>query len=246
VRALGQTGDRHRGVHQARKAIRRLRSLLALVQTDLGATPTSLDRTLRQLGLRLSPLRDAHVVIAAAAKLAKSAGVHAADWSELSRQLIAQRDALLTTALADDPRFARRRAEVRAIAKTIAQLPWAQVSTEHIEAAMARSQRRADRAEHKAHQRASAERIHRWRRRLRRLRMQWEVLASLRTAHGELPQQPPAHPLRKIIKTLNRRADQLGWQQDLVVLRDAIDKLPQPLEPAMRKRLLHDIEHATH
>jgi CHAD domain-containing protein len=244
VRALGHAGDRHRGVHQARKAIRRLRSLLALAQTQFDAALTQLDRALRQLGLQLSPLRDAHVVVATAARLAKTACAHAADWRELNQQLIVQRDALLATALADDPRFARRRAEVRTIAKAIAQLPWAQVSTEHIKAALAHSHRRAERAERKAHQRATAERIHRWRRRLRRLRMQWEVLASLGTAIDVLPKQLAAHPLRKVIKTLNRRADQLGWQQDLVVLRTAIDALPQPLPSAMRKRLLRDIEQA--
>lgn len=246
ARALGHAGDRHRGIHQARKAIRRLRSLLALVQADFGAALTPADRALRQLGLQLSPLRDAHVVIAAVAKLAKMANAHAADWNELSQQLIAQRDTLLATALADDPQFARRRAEVRAIAKAIAQLPWAQVSTEHIEAAVARSQQRAGRAERKAHQRASAQRIHRWRRRLRRLRMQCELLDSLRVTLGQLPRQPAARPLRKIIKTLNHRADQLGWQQDLAVLRAAIDNLPEPLDPTTRKRLTHDIERAMH
>jgi CHAD domain-containing protein len=244
VRALGHAGDRHRGVHQARKAIRRLRSLLALAQTQFGAALTPLDRALRQLGLQLSPLRDAHVVVAAAARLARTAGAHAADWNELSQQLIVQRDALLATALADDPRFVRRRAEVRTIAKAMAQLPWARVSTEHIKAALAHSQRRAKRAERKARQRATAERIHRWRRRLRRLRMQCEVLASLRIAVEVLPKQLAGHSLRKVIKTLNHRADQLGWQQDLVVLRTAIDALPQLLPSAMRKRLLRDIEQA--
>ena len=54
--------DRDTGVHEARKALKRLRALLRLARPALLQQPyRDLDRRLRDAGRRLSPLRDARV-----------------------------------------------------------------------------------------------------------------------------------------------------------------------------------------
>ncbi|HVI56262.1 MAG TPA: CHAD domain-containing protein [Luteibacter sp.] len=62
-RALADAANRHKGIHEARKAIRRLRSLLRLVAPVLGDTIDAIDSRLRRLARGLSALRDAHVVV---------------------------------------------------------------------------------------------------------------------------------------------------------------------------------------
>lgn len=61
--ALSRSRSRHRGVHEARKAIRRLRALLGLGDDIFGAAGEAIDEQLSRVGKSLSTLRDAQVVV---------------------------------------------------------------------------------------------------------------------------------------------------------------------------------------
>src|SRR4249919_4387526 len=56
-------GHVHEGIHQARKAIRRTRAMLTLGASSLGPGARLIDRQLRRVNRRLSPLRDAHALV---------------------------------------------------------------------------------------------------------------------------------------------------------------------------------------
>ncbi len=66
--ALAAPCDQNEGIHAARKAIRRMRAVLALLDEDEFELERE-DRSLRRLGKSLSALRDAHVVVEAAKRL---------------------------------------------------------------------------------------------------------------------------------------------------------------------------------
>ena len=68
IDALAATGDVHVRVHEARKAIRRARSLIALAAPEWGVVAA--DGTLQRAGEGLGSLRDAHASALTATGLA--------------------------------------------------------------------------------------------------------------------------------------------------------------------------------
>lgn len=240
--ALNHASDRHRSVHQARKAIRGLRSMLALVKGAFGADIAPIDHALKKLATSLSPLRDAHVVVLTAEKLAT--GDETSLWCGVMHTLEVRRDNLLLQALTKDPSFSRRRDKVLAISNAIDKLPWGQHKLKAIiRQGLERSERRIAKAKEDARHAKSPASVHRWRRRVRRLRLQLEALQQLNDQTG-LTAQPLAHR-HKAIKTLSHLTDQLGWNQDLRVLRLLLNKLTDasvaPMIAALRGRLRHEI-----
>lgn len=69
LRALALGKHPNAAVHRGRKAIRRLRALLALIEPRFD-TVKSADRSLQRLGDSLSKLRDAHVATEIAQSMA--------------------------------------------------------------------------------------------------------------------------------------------------------------------------------
>lgn len=70
--SVGEDRKRHQGeaVHNARKSIKKMRALLRLIAADLGKrTFQRENRAYRDMGRKLSPLRDATVLIASVEKL---------------------------------------------------------------------------------------------------------------------------------------------------------------------------------
>src|SRR6266516_4753445 len=55
--------NRDEAIHEARKSVKKIRGALRLVQPDLGATYRKENRTLRDLGRKLSQFRDAAAII---------------------------------------------------------------------------------------------------------------------------------------------------------------------------------------
>lgn len=238
-RALGPTRDRDRAVHRARKAIRRLRALLAVAGAGLGDALAPIDRSLQRLARSLSPLRDLHVAVTVAQKLAT--GDDAPAWGTAIVQLQAQRAQLWATALAADPMFARRRAGVRALAHALAALPWRRVKRGALHDALARSERRMAKAEACAREDGRTPAIHRWRRRTRRLRMQLELKLRLQGRAARDGGKSPSQ-LHRAIGRLKRQTDALGWRQDLQLLRRQLGRLPDPPQAGvLRQRLRREM-----
>ncbi|PZQ18761.1 MAG: hypothetical protein DI564_05610 [Rhodanobacter denitrificans] len=230
--ALAERAAPHRGVHEARKAIRRLRAILQLGQARLGRRAAAADAALAQLADGLSDLRDAQVLVDLAGRHLREA----ADDDErrsraaLRRRLLAERRSALARARVHDPGFAARRAEVARIGRIVERLPWARLDAGDLEHALARSQRRAERAGERARRAdPGSERRHRWRRRLRRLRMQWTALKTLRK---QLPDGAARRELATLLAGLRRRTgpfralaatiDTLGAEQDRQLLQTVL------------------------
>ncbi len=231
--ALTPADGVHESVHAARKGIRRLRALLSLLE----ATDLDLDRAdaaLRRLGDGLSGLRDGHVVLDTARWMAKK---HPAlPWSPVLQHLEHRRDRLLAAALAKDPGFVRRRRVLETVAQLLDAQPWEEVKASAVLKGLKRSRRRAAKAEKRAAGSGDAEALHRWRRKLRRLRMQLEVLPDI-----GLPVAASSRAERgnRSAKVLHKLSDSLGWQQDLRLLRNLVRAMAGVEE---RRSLLHSID----
>ena len=207
TRALAARRRLHEAVHDARKAIRRLRALLALIETRIPeATP--IDEQLERLGDGLSSLRDAHVVVETARRVA---GKHRKRWKAAIEALEARRDLRLEGVLRRDPGFLKRRAQVRRLQAQLEYLDWSRLRLADVEEGVERSQQRVDGAEKRAAIEAAPENIHRWRRRVRRLRFQLEAVGKLspRAMHKLSRKHPGRDP-----KALHKLGDALGDRRD--------------------------------
>lgn len=227
------------GVHEARKSLRRLRSLLALGRAALGAQAVdAIDEELRALAKGLSALRDGQVVQDTARRLAdetRDAG-EAASWQALLPLLAREQQHRLADALRDDPGFVRRQAQAHRQVEHLRQLPWHRLRRDDLRDALERTMRRQARAQAAALASGRVDDLHDWRRKSRRLRMQLNALRKLRmrpAAHGRPPAFAPRH-----IATL---VDQLGALQDLALLQQALGALERTqartIPAATRRRL---------
>lgn len=226
TRLLARRKDRHVAIHAARKSIRRLRSVLDLCHEALGPQVDDIDRQYRQIAASLSTLRDAQAVANTAGLLARAEGD--GPWHQVFALLKQRRNAVLTDVLRSDPDFAERRASLDALAKAVRCLPWDNLGTDHLRKRIARSERRVARAERASADVPSMDNRHRWRRRLRRLRMQLQAIQSAGKAAPALKAVRPDSG-HASIKTLSKRSDALGRQQDLRMLRCSLKELDPSL-----------------
>lgn len=219
LRALGARRRVHVSVHQARKTVRKLRALLALVAGRLPEA-VAIDRVLKRVGDGLSPLRDAHVAVETARHFSRG---HRQRWTTAINRLTERRDALLARVLAQDPRFERRRALLRRIVDRLDSLDWENLRMSDLRSALHDSRRRAAKAKHRSDNQPSAEKLHRWRRRVRKLRFQVEVIAEIAPTLAK--RELHSHPGRQA-KALHRLSDQLGAQRDADMLQRLLKRLP--------------------
>jgi len=235
IAALSASDDPHAAIHAARKAIRRLRALLALLQ-DSALELDDADRRLQRLGDSLSDLRDAHVVVQAAVYLQDA---HAADaWPGIIARLVQRRDRLLQEALQRDLAFERRVRRVVIVQEQLAKQPWGKLRRSTLRSNLERSQRRAEKAALRGSDDGGAEAIHRWRLKVRRLRLQLDVAHALNLHAGK----------RKAAggdaKALHRLSDVLGQQQDLQLLRNVVRAMPAAQGKARALEQLRNAQHA--
>ena len=187
---LGRPGDeRHDGIHQARKALRRTRAVLALAVPAWAAaesTPAAVraagtvrraDAELRRLCRGLSSLRDADALRDALLHLTQEAVLGPIEFARLCQPVEALRQRRLEAALQRDPEFTRRRARIARVAELLAGLPWPEVAATVAIEAHAQARERLEKARRRARRSTDPEVWHRLRRRLRRLRQQEQVLA---------------------------------------------------------------------
>ncbi len=182
ARQLARPGEeRHEGIHQARKSIRRVRALLALGGEIFVATPAvqRLDAALRSLCRGLSSLRDADALRDALLHLSRDAVIGPIECERLCAFVAVLRARRLASALARDPDFARRRARLQEAQTRLDLLPWDRVGEREVRAAHDYSTKRLRRALKQARGKADVEAWHTLRRRLRRLRQQENALARV-------------------------------------------------------------------
>ncbi len=240
--ALTGAGDPDEGIHEARKATKRLRAVIRLVRDAVGRPAYREENVvLRDTARRLAPARDGAVLVETLAAL-----------REQYRDLVAPQ-ALATTAgyLTDRHRAARagvlgdrqlmvdtvvtlrtarrryagwepsRRSTGRLAARPVAE------GFDPVGRGLARTYRRGRRAMQAAYTTGSAEAFHLWRKRTKYLRYQLEALAPL---YPELLAPQAAE--------LDRLGELLGREHDLAVLGELVAADPAATADERERTLL--------
>lgn len=226
ARLLARRGQaRHEGVHEARKCLRRVRALLALAGSRLGAHAVALDAELRRLCRGLSPLRDASALIEALQRLERGGAIGANEAAQALAAASARREERLNTALARDPELAARRRRLQRAAQKLAALDWPALRRRDLHRGLARSERRLHKAAGRVRRhRKNDAAWHRLRRRLRRWRQQNTVLGGIAPA------------LARHSAARDALTARLGESQDDVLLL-ARCRGDSPFAPALRRTL---------
>lgn len=202
-----QGGHRHKGVHQARKSIRRVRAVLALAAPTLGPDAGTLDGILSDINTSLSHVRDAQALVEAIDRL--SGQTKNGKWLQLlarvRRRAVDARRGVMHAALAIDPGLSQVRRALAQVATGLARLPWTAVTLDDVNAAYHLSAKQAGKAARKAARSDDIDAWHRWRRKARRHMQQQRILASAHHKHT------PGRQDRDI-------AELLGQQQDCSLL----------------------------
>lgn len=216
----------HTGVHEARKAMRRMRACLRLA---FGAAPgdwRAIDRAIAGIARSLSDLRDAQ------ARVERMRALLAASSDPSQRRLLrralqrllVQRQQALMQARSGGDGLSQRQRELRLLVHTIDALPWSQVRVEEVQRALQVSNRRRTKARRTALRDGGQRAWHRWRRCERLIVLQHKVLADCSIA---VTGQPVIHP---------KLAKRLGLAQDCSVLVDHFqhdDALPSAERDAL-------------
>jgi CHAD domain-containing protein len=180
-------------VHEARKALKRLRALLRLVQDELGdATYEREHELLRRCGTQLARARDAEVLLATLdglierkpKQLGARGGVQ-----RLRAQLQSERDGAAALALADSATHAGVLGDLRSMRVRVSTWELSNGSgIEAIEPALtrlyAKGRRRMRRAKRARGDRVRGRKLHEWRKRVKDLRYAAEVLERAQADKG--------------------------------------------------------------
>jgi len=222
-----QGEDRHLGIHQARKCIRRTRATLALGKQEFDRHAERLDEDLGKLCRGLSALRDAQALVEELERLDAVAAPDALPI--LSRAKVAarqRRDQMLERALRRDAKLESRRRRLLLALERLDSLDWKKLDERGVVKAVKRSKRRVDKAAPRAKRHPENEEAwHLYRRRLRRLHQQHTLLATIQP--GLLPASMGQEA----------RASALGeLQDDVLLLKRCGNHSPFPAElrPVLR------------
>jgi CHAD domain-containing protein len=218
--ALASRRGFHAGIHQARRACRRLRSLLYFLPDDPQAAV--LDKALRLLIHSFSDLRDAHVTTRTARRLASS--YEATLTPALIDSLENRSQALLDAALEKDPDWARRSRKARRINTAVAALNWQAITLPAAKEVLKQSAKRMKKARRNAQEKRTDTAFHRWRRRARQVRYQLDFLR--RAHHLADAKKDGTHKYDARIRRLGLIIDRLGWRQDFQVFVATLESLP--------------------
>jgi hypothetical protein len=230
----------HRGVHEARKGIRRLRSVIALGAPRFGDAADKIDRALQRAGRGLSKLRDAHVAVELARKKAREpieAPLRAL-WQRIIEMLVFARSRVLHEAREADADFLRRRQRVAGIAQAISALRWDELDAATLRAQLVYSEKRAVRAARRCDKKPDMQHLHTLRKRLRRQRMQITALATILdpsaakvTLDGAVTTSVEFRGIVasrvRTLRQIAQKVDEIGAVLDAGLLRVAVRRLPQ-------------------
>jgi CHAD domain-containing protein len=211
--ALAQLdGDPDSGrVHDARKRVKKLRSVLRLARDPLGKRVYSQhQRTLRDAGRRLSAIRDADVLVRAAERLQEHVAPNGRDaLAALQQRLVLERDSLRTHSLHASVEAGRTM--LATLHGGIEEWRLGRVGRQDVLDAFGREYRNGRRAFAAATTSRQDERLHEWRKRVKDL---WHLVRLFSNLW------PPV--FKCWAEETHRLADLLGDDHDLAVLRGAL------------------------
>ncbi|MEI6562231.1 MAG: CHAD domain-containing protein [Verrucomicrobiota bacterium] len=179
-RFLEGGGEPHTAVHEARKALKKLRALLQLIAPEFGRKAFRAEKQRFQDAARLlAPLRDADAQVRALDGLLQSGGLATADFAEMRKPLAAATDRLARAA----GRPKRRAAELLRLARgrirrwPLDDLEWSRLAKE-----IRRTYRKGRKALEIHQREQTLETFHAWRKRAK------ELWYHLRIAQALLPE----------------------------------------------------------
>jgi CHAD domain-containing protein len=246
ISSRGVGSSPERSVHEARKALKRLRALMRLLEDELGERAYARESTvLREAGERLAGARDAEVLLTTLDGLIERdpkclggrRGVQ-----RLRAKLQTERDGAAALALSESDGAARSLQDLRALRTRVAEWELAEPGgIEAIEPALRRlygkGSRRMRRAERARGNGVRGRRLHEWRKRVKDLRYAAEMLDRADApSGGRRPKQgkrgrkarrlAQAQRRAAFIGRLAKRADDLGEllgeEHDLAVLAERV------------------------
>ena len=188
-------------VHELRKQFKKIRSVVRLARDELGEKVFARENaTLRKLGRRLSPARDASVRAATAKKLKKLP-------SPIEKHLLAKRRSALAR-LRRGSAFDAIARELEDMKTRVGSWPIRKDGFAALEPGLRRSYRQGRKAEAEAYAARTDETFHEWRKRAKDLRY-----------HVELLEKVWPDTLGDLGQTLHDLTDRLGDDHDLGELR---------------------------
>jgi CHAD domain-containing protein len=201
-----------KAVHEARKSFKRSRAALRLARAELGKEAFSREnQRYRDLGRDLAGVRDADVLIATLDDIATRSGRDGA-FAGLRERLEAEREARRGEVLHDDEARAAALGRLKEARAAIPDLPLDEQDPAVLIAGLRRTYRDGRRAARAAHETHTTEALHEWRKRVKDLWHQCQVLQ-------------PVWPAR--MKTMagqaSKLSDLLGEDHDLAVLATTAD-----------------------
>lgn len=241
----------HRRIHRARKALRRARALLALVDRSDPAF-AMIDAKLRRAAHSLSALRDAAVAVETLDRLLKRKGLRdgAGAAEPLRDELVRRRDLTLADCRRRDPGFAILRRHLQRMGEAANALQWSRASARTIARGLVRSHRRAVKTGERACHSNEQHLRHRWRRRLRRCNDQRGVIAEMLGPDSGTVSIDASDLLERLsrkglLEAIDQRAataHALGLEHDARLLRHILRKTPA-LDADARAWLLAALDH---
>lgn len=211
IACLAWHGPRlHEGVHQARKSLRRTRSVLALGSPMLGPGAVLIDREGRSINRRLSTLRDAQALVSTLDHLIgrEEAAEPLLVLRRVRRIAARARAEHARIARAGEPDLAGARALLMTLLAALLSLPWQTLTEAGVRLALQYSVDRAEQAGRRAQTSSRASDWHRWRRRARRVSQQYRALGDFVEHAGGVKKQSKVLAVR------------LGEAQDYALLRE--------------------------
>jgi CHAD domain-containing protein len=175
--AIATPRDRHKGVHEARKCLKRLRSLLILIRPGLpDPVFQDINRKLRTVAKGLAPARDAHALFEAIEKLLSKDGEGETQAVRSLRTWLAQRRRVAETRLQDRMGVDAMRG-LAALRPTMASLAVYPDTFEPIALGLRDCYRQGRKAFDRAFETGDDERFHDWRKTLQQHWRQMQLLS---------------------------------------------------------------------
>jgi CHAD domain-containing protein len=230
--STGGPGGDEQTVHEIRKALKRLRALLALLRGELGAKRWARENaSLRECGRRLAGARDAEVMLGTLdalvrrhpKRLARSAAVRA-----LRAQLLTEREAAAALAIRDARVRGEVLGELHAVRARVARWELRERGFKPIAPGLERIYRRGRLGLRTARRRRDAEALHAWRKRVKELRYATEALDR----GGK-----PFKPVRRVARRADRLGEALGEEHDLALLAARVREHPRRFAGERKARI---------
>ena len=197
-------------VHSARKCIKKARAAVRLVRDVIGkALYQRENHALRDAAHPLSATRDAKILVDALQGMVEKGAVDRHSGQVLQRSLDRRRKQLAHRATARSDVASSRRL-LRAVDRHVAGWKLARADAALILRAIRRAYKRAQRAMWDADTECSVQALHEWRKEVKYLCHQLQLLEPLQPRIG------------KLTDSLHKLADHLGENHDLAVLRESV------------------------